>query len=144
MAIGAALGLGAASFAGGLLSTFGADSAAKAQEKALLEEARLTLIESKLNAIRARRRNRIVIGEQRQQIAKSGIRLEGSQMDLLLQNTQELEVEVLSNERLGRDRADNLRQAARSVRKGRKVGLVAGFLGAGTQAATTGLTAAGY
>lgn len=140
----AAAGLGLLSFGGGILSAIGQSRAAGAQADALEAQAREILIQSYSEAARERRQSRRAIGEQRAQVAASGIRVEGSQGDLLLSNAVELELGTLARERYARARAELLMGQAEDIDDGRTLGLVSGILGAAGGGAATAATAGGY
>ena len=61
-------------------------------------------------------------------IARSGISIEGSQLDLLLSNMHQLELNTIYIERFGAAAAQQASDKAKSIARGAQMGRVAGIL----------------
>lgn len=128
-------GLGTAST---IVSTIGLDKSAKAEEEAAQAAALLIREQTLVDAARERRQNRKQLGQQRGQISRSGISLQGSQLDLWLDNARELELNAVYIERFGAEAAAQESARARSIGKAAQLGRAASIINSfnsGAQAA---------
>ena len=138
-------GLGTASTA---IQTFGLDKAAKAEEEAAQALALLIREQTLVDTERERRQNRKQMAQHRGHIARSGISLEGSQLDLLLDNARELELNAIYIERFGKAAASQENARARSIGTaatyGRAAGIIESFKSGGQAAAGAYAASSGY
>ena len=111
-----------------IIETIGLDKQAHAEEEAAQAMALLIREQTLVDAARERRQNTRQLGQQRAQIARSGISLEGSQLDLMLSNAFELELNAVYIERFGAQAAAQEDARAKSIARGAQTGRVAGLL----------------
>lgn len=120
--------LGGMEIASSALGIVASDKSAHAQEEAAQEAALIYRERAAVQASLLRRRARRDTGYQRAQVARSGISLRGSQMDLLVTNAYEAELEAVMVERFGADAARQQYGIARSAAKAGQYGRAAGIL----------------
>lgn len=124
----AQLGFGSLSLAGGTLGIIGADNQAKAEEEAAQAAALLAKEQALVESEASRRQSRQTIGFQRAQVGRSGVSLQGSQMDLLISNAFEMELEAVMIERFGAEAARQQEDRGRSIARGAQFGRAAGIV----------------
>lgn len=150
MAAGIAQGLissalGGMEIASGVLGIVAGDKSAHAAEEAAQEAALIYRERAAVQASLLRRQARRERGYQRSQVARSGISLRGSQMDLLVSNAYEAELEAVMVERFGADSAQQQYGVARSAARQGQYGRAAGIIDVSRLAlqASSGLLGAG-
>ena len=127
-AAGAQLITGGLGLTGSALGIVGADKQAKAEEEAAQAAALLAKEQALVESAASRRQARQTTGFQRSQIGRSGVSLQGSQMDLLVSNAWEMELEAVMIERFGAESARQQEQRGKSIAKGAQFGRAAGIV----------------
>ena len=120
--------IGGMEIASGVLGIVAGDKSAHAAEEAAQEAALIYRERAAVQASLLRRQARRERGYQRSQVARSGISLRGSQMDLLVSNAYEAELEAVMVERFGAEAAQQQYGIARSAATAGQYGRVAGIL----------------
>lgn len=121
--IGGGLGTGST-----IIETLGFGQSAKAEEEAAQAAALLAKEQALVESAASRRRARQATGGQRAQIGRSGVSLQGSQMDLLISNAFEMELEAVMIERFGAEAARQQEQRGKSIAKAAQLGRAAGIV----------------
>jgi hypothetical protein len=144
LAAGAALSLG-----GGALGAAGQITAGNAQSKSLKFaakqadlDARISLENADAQARSLRLQGRQLAGTQRTRTAISGIRLEGTPLQVMLDSMENVEIDAEGIRKQGAFQAGQLKEQAKMYRKqakdakrGSKLGAVGSLLGSGASAA---------
>ena len=141
LAAGLALG-------GGLLKGFGGLQQSKFQAGLLdfnsqqsFRDAQIAEQNAEIKAKALRRSGRQLIGKQRVQIAKSGLRLEGTPLELMAESMENVELDAIAIKQKGEFRAKQLRvraefekEQAGATRRAGTLGLITDVLGGATSA----------
>lgn len=109
------------------LGTLASFQAQKGQAKAMSAEADARRRAAALDAAQQRRKNRVIAARDRASLGQSGV-LSGSSFNLLLQNTVQRELDVLTQQNNTNLTADTLSANARSTRSQAGWGLAGGVL----------------
>lgn len=131
--------MAAISTGGSLLQAKGAAEEGDAQAKAAEYNRALALSQSRAEGARLRRLGRREVSSQRVAFAKSGVRLEGSPLELLAQNAAEFEIQALNAEVEGRNTANLERMRAREIRRATRRRVSATLIGGATKIAGLGM-----
>ena len=124
--------------AGGIIRSRAAEDQAKAVSDAALYNARLAEIEGAEEYKRRRKAARKQIGSYVAQVGKSGVRMEGSPLEFLVQNAEELERDALNAMVEAQNTAALERSRASGAKKAGRMGAGTELLGGLTRAAVFG------
>jgi hypothetical protein len=126
-----------APIAGGMAQADAIKQQAGAQAAAARHNAALAREQGAAEATRIRRAGRRELARQRLRVGASGVRLEGSPLELLAQNAFEIEREAVAAEIAGRNTARLDEMQARSAKRAGRTGAATALLSGGLQAAST-------
>ena len=137
-AAGAALGIGSQIYGG-----YQAKKASKEQARLIEEQARRERLAAEFEAQQQERNFERLLGQQRLNFAASGVKLEGSALDIIEETVKDKEQTIKNILEAGATRSARLRsEAALTRRRGRDV-FISSLIGAGGQALRSGSQIAG-
>jgi len=135
---GTALGIGSQIYGG-----YQAKKASKQQARILEEEAKRQQLAAEFEAQQQERNFERLLGQQRLNFAASGVKLEGSALDILEETVRDKEQTIKNILEAGATRSARLRsEASLTKKRGRQV-FISSLIGAGGQALTSGRQIAG-
>ncbi|MCR9093457.1 MAG: hypothetical protein NXI30_04515 [bacterium] len=127
-----ALGVGSllvgSSIGSSVFSSIGFGKRSKAEEEAEQLAALIARERTRVSAARSRRQSARTLAWQRGMVGRSGVSLEGSQIDLLTENAKELEMTAIYIERFGELEAEAAEARADSIEEAARIGKVLGVL----------------